>query len=41
MSISEVIFWGILSVLGIYIVVRLASAAYYRSKADYEKRKGN
>ena len=30
---------GVLVVIAIYIVVRISTAAYFRSKQDYEKRK--
>lgn len=35
MSIGEIIVYGMLGILGVYIVIRVATYAYFKSKRDF------
>lgn len=39
MSISEILGYGVLGILGLYLGARLITAAFYQSKQHYERTK--
>ena len=36
MNFGEIIFYGVLGAIAVYLVVRLATAAYFKSKQQYD-----